>query len=232
MKAVIAEDNPFELRYLKKLLTENDINVVGEAATGDEAYRIISERNPEVVFLDISMPGMDGLQLAKLVDKNIFKVFVTADHFLALEAFEIGSVDYLLKPVTPERIAVTIERIKNLSSRRDIKLSLKLSLTIKGSVVTLDIDDICFIEKLPLVKKVTLHLTEGAYTVSGTLNEFEEKLSRLGFVRSHSSFIVNVNKIDMLIPWGDKSYLIKMKHCKKEVFASRKYAPTIKSMML
>ncbi|WP_066636828.1 LytR/AlgR family response regulator transcription factor [Desulfolucanica intricata] len=231
MRVIIAEDNLVEMSYLKKLLSqEEDINIVGEAYDGHEAMKMISKLKPEVAFLDISMPGISGMELAKKFDDKVFIVFVTAHNEYALDAYEVGSVDYLLKPVDPERVNLTLKRIRKILPRK-IKSSDRISVNVRGSIIAIEIDKIILIEKAPMIKKIIIHTMNNQYTVSGALNKFEDILKKYGFVRSHKSFIININKLEKMIPWGDKSYLAKLHGIKKEVFISRNYAPMIKSLI-
>jgi DNA-binding LytR/AlgR family response regulator len=228
MRVIIAEDNPIEMNFFKEILSNyEDISIVGEVNNGSEASRIISKLKPDVAFLDISMPGINGIELAEKLNGDIFVVFITAHNDFAIRAFEIGSLDYILKPVEPERLNLTLERIRKLYPFR--VGSKKISVNIKGSIIPIDIERIIFIEKLPIIKKVTIQLDNQNYLVSGTLEDFEKRLKNHGFVRSHKSFIINVKKVEKMIPWGDKSYLAKMHGTKKEVLISRHYAPTIKA---
>ena len=227
VRAFIVEDNPVQRKYLKTLLCEQNVRVVGEAATGEDAVRLIARLQPEVVFLDIALPESNGMDVGWKIDTNIHKIFVTGDHHYALKAFELGSLDYLLKPVSPERLEITLKRLRKIIKQTHQKLILNL----KSSTIALDIQQILFIEKVPILKKVTFHTLDGECSISGTLNEYELRLKNQGFARTHNSFIVNVNKIKKLVLSGDKSYIIKLHHTAKEVPLSRKYAPMLKPLL-
>jgi len=230
VRVVIADDNHTELRYIKQLLSqEKDVEIISEVYNGPDAWKAISKYNPDVAFLDITMPGMSGMALAKRIRETVFTVFITAHSEFALDAFEIGSVDYLLKPVSPERLELTLKRIRK---RLATKQSLKISVNIKGEIVSIVVDQIVFIETVPFYKKVSICTTKGKYTVSSKLASFEEKLKHWGFARCHKSFIVNVNRVKRLIPSGDKTYIAVMHGSDREVLVSRKYAPVIKSMLI
>lgn len=231
MRVIIVEDNPIELQCLKEILAlENDVQIIGTATDGIEAKKIINRLKPDVVFLDISLPGVNGMELAKMIPDEVFIVFVTANSHLAIGAFEVGSIDYILKPVEPERLNSTLRRIKKLIPQK-VMCPAKLSINIRGTILTLDINKILFIEKNPTIKKVTIHYQDKEFIISGTLGKLEERLKIHGFVRSHKSFILNINKIEKMIPWGDKSYLAKLYDSKKEVLVSRSYAPIVKDLI-
>ena len=114
MRIVIADDNKLEIQILKRILkNESDISIVGEASDGNNALQLILKFNPDAAFLDISMPGLTGIDVAQeLKKRNVAVVFITAHHDYALDAFELGSVDYILKPITPERVTKTLGRLR------------------------------------------------------------------------------------------------------------------------
>ncbi|MCF8009695.1 MAG: LytTR family DNA-binding domain-containing protein [Clostridiales bacterium] len=230
MRIVIAEDNPAEMDYLKKLLLQHEnVKILGEAADGEKALDMIYRLKPEAAFLDISMPGTSGMALAQKVPEDVLVIFVTAHNQYALEAFDAGSVDYLLKPVTGERLKQSLDRVNRLLNRK--RGSEKIFVKINGTVVGIDTDKIIFLEKVPFRKKLTIYTIDKQYTLSGNLNDFEEKLKDYGFARSHRSFVVNIHKISKLVPWENKTYLAVMEDTQKEVLVSRKYAPVIKNLL-
>jgi len=101
VRVFVAEDNPSEMKHLRQLLAgEADLIIVGEAYDGDKALKLINELKPEVAFLDITMPGISGMELAGIIDQSVQVVFITAHHDYAVKAFELGSVDYILKLLT------------------------------------------------------------------------------------------------------------------------------------
>jgi len=229
VRVVIADDNHAELKYIKQLLSqENDVEIISEAYNGEYALKAINDYNPDVAFLDITMPGMSGVAVAREIDETVFTVFITAHNEFALDAFDIGSVDYLLKPITPERLKLSLKRIRE---RLSSKPNAKISVNVKGEIVSIATDKIIFIETVPLGKKVSICTTNSKYIVAGKLAGFEEQLSHLGFARCHKSFIVNVDRIKRLIPTGDKTYTAVMQGSDQEVLVSRKYAPVVKSML-
>lgn len=231
MRVIIAEDNLTELNYFKRLLEkENNINIIGEAHDGEDALALLLKLKPDVAFLDISMPGLTGMEISESLDGKIFVVFITAHNDFALDAFNAGTFDYLLKPVDPKRLKLTIKRLKRILSLKHASPG-KITVNIKGALVLLDVAKILFLEKAPLLKKIIIHMEDKEYKVSGTLDKFEDKLKHYGFARSHKAFIININKVDRLIPWGDNSYLVKLFGTKKEVIVSRHFAPLVKSLI-
>jgi DNA-binding LytR/AlgR family response regulator len=112
--AVIADDEQLMRANLREMLAAAwpELEIVGEATNGSEAVALVQSEDPDIVFLDISMPGMDGIQAARAVAGRVHIVFVTAYDQYAITAFETGAVDYLLKPAEPQRVAMTCERLK------------------------------------------------------------------------------------------------------------------------
>ncbi|AGL01890.1 LytR/AlgR family response regulator transcription factor [Desulfoscipio gibsoniae] len=226
MRVLIAEDNPIELSYLKKLLSyETGFTVIGEAYDGDTAIKQINILKPDVVFLDIQMPSVSGVEVSKAIDQNIKIVFITAHHDHAVEAFEIGSVDYVLKPIDEERFQLTLKRLRQLCMPKKKDM---LPIKVGSEIIFLDTDEILLIEKQKGLKKVTIYTNNNIYNSNISLNSLEFKLGKSGFVRIHKSFLVNINKIKKILPWGNKTYLVKLEGTSKEVFISRKYAPMVK----
>jgi len=230
MKVIIADDDQAELKYLKSILNkEKDIELVGDAVDGKATLKLISDIKPEVAFLDISMPSLNGIEVAGRLLDDIIYVFITAHDNYALEAFQVGAIDYILKPININRVRKSLDRIRKLLPIQ--QTCNKITFNKGGTISSVEINKIIFIEKAPGVKKLNIFTRDQQdYMVSGKLNEYERKLKAYGFARSHKSFIINVNKIEQLIPWGDKSYLAIMENSKKEVLVSRKYAPLVKSM--
>src|SRR5688572_19078903 len=112
MRALIVDDERLARKELMKLLEEHPmIEVVGEAMNADEAFTMINDLNPDLLFLDIQMPGKTGFQLLEMLDSVPLVVFTTAYDEFALKAFEVNALDYLLKPIQPERLSETISKL-------------------------------------------------------------------------------------------------------------------------
>jgi len=225
----VAEDNLSEMKHLRQLLAgEADLDIVGEAYDGDKALKLINELKPEVAFLDITMPGISGMELAGMIDQSVQVVFITAHHDYAINAFELGSVDYILKPVDRERLGKTLHRIRRSKAGA---LNETLTVSVKNETIILNIRDIIFIEKQQGRKQIIIYTHDNQLFVNLPLNNLESRLARFGFVRTHKSFLVNINKLGRILPWGHKSYLAKLHGTQKEVIISRKYAPAVKALI-
>jgi len=248
VRVFVAEDNLSEMKHLRQLLAgEADLDIVGEAYDGDKALKLINELKPEVAFLDITMPGISGMELAGMIDQSVQVVFITAHHDYAINAFELGSVDYILKPVDQERLSNTLHRIRRSKA---CALNETLTVSVKNEAIILNIRDIIFIEKQQGHKQIIIYTYDnqlfvnlplnnlesrlarfGFVRTNLPLNNLESRLARFGFVRTHKSFLVNINKLERILPWGHKSYLAKLNGTQKEVLISRKYAPTVKALI-
>lgn len=234
-----------ELAYL--LSSINDIMVVGEAENGIQAIRKAIEEKPQLVFLDVNMPGINGIDVAKeltALEPKPLIVFITAYDSYALSAFEVSAFDYLLKPVSEERLKNSLDRIRSMVSSREArvldkldKLSGELGLSRStrivgyqnGMLFPIELDEILF---LTLEEKNTIVVCErGKFQINGTLSELQEKLSDRKFFRSHKSYIVNLDRIDSIEPWFNSTYNIHIKGIDETIPVSRTYAKAFKEAM-
>jgi len=233
LSAVIVDDEQLardELAYLVK--NADDINVVAQGKNGLEAVQLIKEHNPDLVFLDVQMPGLDGFGvIKKLLDRKIPLpkiVFATAYDQYAVKAFEVNAVDYLLKPFDKKRVAQSIQRaraqqqadglpvekidalMRMIESRK--QPSPKLLLKAIGRMFLVDQRDICYAW---IEDGVITVVTGGVNSMEGQSNcrTLEELLASLDanlFWRAHRSYLVNINRIREVVPWFKSSYQLRM----------------------
>ncbi len=218
LRVVIADDEPRARQFLEKLLGEHEnVEVVGAARGGAEALQLIAKQRPDVAFLDIHMPDLSGLEVARHLkgeDAPVI-VFVTAYDQHAIEAFELAALDYVLKPIRRERLAETVQRVtreaqqgarrsgnaaavrealSNESVRDNSPPLLRLPVRHRREVKLLDLADV------PLVfsrDRLVLARSEGKeFLVDYTLQELEGRLPEGQFVRVHRGALVNVNAIE------------------------------------
>lgn len=228
MRIVIVEDNIIEAAYIKSILMkEKDIRIVGEADNGNNALEVIFNKQPDVVFLDMSLPEMSGMEIASRISDNIKIVFITASSDFALSAYRFSPVDYILKPIDKDRVKEALNRIRKMQNGQGNKT---ITINIKGKIIFLDVKKILYIEKAAGYRNLIIHTNSDEYIFPGKLIYYEENLKNNGFVRTHKAFIINVSKLKEMIPYGDKSYIAKFHDSSKEVYISRKYAPVLKSM--
>jgi two-component system LytT family response regulator/two-component system response regulator LytT len=219
-----------ELAYLLKSV--GDVEVVAQGRNGVEAVNLIKEHTPDLVFLDVQMPGLDGFGvIKKLIDRKVAMpqiVFATAFDQYAVKAFEVNAVDYLLKPFDKKRVALAVQKakknlqsdppsnpstldslVKMLEAHLPQAQASKVMLRSGGRMILVDQKDICFASIEDGVITVITANVEGNSNCR-TLEELAEILDASLFWRAHRSFLVNVNRIREVVPWFKSSYHVKM----------------------
>ncbi|MBV8208273.1 MAG: response regulator transcription factor [Acidobacteria bacterium] len=245
LTTVIVDDEQLardELAYLLKSV--DDVELVASGKNGVEALNLIKEHSPDLVFLDVQMPGLDGFGvIKKLMDRKIRVpqvVFATAFDQYAVKAFEVNAVDYLLKPFDKKRVANSVQRARrNLQSdqpgvsgeRIDALVKMlesqqssrnKVVLRSSGRLVLVDQNEICYSWIEDGVITVVLHSGAEGQSNCRTLEELLELLDPKLFWRTHRSYLVNINRIREVVPWFKSSYQLRMDDKKQaEVPVSR-----------
>ena len=223
MTAMVVDDEELARVRLRKMLDEvGGVSVVGEAANGIEAVESIERLDPDLVFLDIQMPGMTGFDVIEALGDVPLIVFVTAFDDYAIRAFEVNSIDYLLKPVEPDRLREAVGRAAELLSEgpvleREIE---KLTTMVRArglerlpvskgkKIVLLDLDEIMWFSSDEGL--VFAHTGPARFVVNRTLSELEERLDDTRFFRIHRSTIVNLNHVREIVPWFSGKYKVVM----------------------
>jgi two-component system, LytTR family, response regulator LytT len=188
--AVIVDDEAparSELRYL--LAAHDDIHVVGEAGTASDADNLVRAGRYDVIFLDVELPGLSGLELAPLARAAV--VFVTAHERYAVEAFAVEAFDYLLKPVDPERLARVLDRLREAAPAEPEAVA-KIPVVAPGGAELLDFDHVYYVQADGDYSRV--HAYDRSYLSTASLGELAVKLGA-GFVRIHRSYLVNLSKV-------------------------------------
>jgi two-component system, LytTR family, response regulator len=202
MNCLVVDDNPIARTTLRQLISGiKDLTIVGECADAMEAYNLLQERPVEIIFLDIEMPGMSGLELTRtLGNKRPVIIFTTSKKDYALEAFDLNVVDYLLKPITPARFIQAIDKAREVlqSQSEEVKMKEDEFIFIRDSNVVkrLKLDDILYAEAMG--DYVKLHTPQRFFAVHITLKVMEQRLPADKFLRVHRSYMVAVNKIDTI----------------------------------
>jgi len=241
IKTVIIDDERLARQELKSLLNEfSDIEIIGEYANADEAIVGLKDLNPELIFLDIQMPGKDGFQFLESLEKVPNVVFVTAYDEYALKAFEVSAMDYLLKPVEESRLKEAIEKV-----REEISMEKELEKTSVDERGILEDTDQVFIkdgEKCWFVtlKDVRLFESEGNYVrvyfntykplILKSLNNLDKRLSDKAFFRANRKHIINLKWIDTVESWFNGGLLVNLKDG-KAIEISRRQAVKLKERM-
>lgn len=235
MKAIIVDDERLARQELKSLLAEHkDIEVIAECANAAEAKEKIAQLKPDVVFLDIQMPGKNGLELAQELSPVPELVFVTAYDEFALRAFEVNALDYLLKPVQPDRLAETVKKL--FSKEEEVPQEFRTVLTDEDQVFLKD-GERCWFVKL---SNVRLFESEGNYVrvffegnkplILRSLNNLEQRLSPNSFFRASRKHIVNLRWIENIEPWFNGGLMVKLKGG-EQIEISRRQSVKLKDMM-
>jgi DNA-binding LytR/AlgR family response regulator len=257
IKAILADDEQNLTDYLKQRLNKfwPELEIVAIAANGAEALRLIDDHAPDIAFLDIKMPGLTGLEVAGRIDAKTHVVFVTAYDQYAVDAFDRQAVDYLLKPVTDDRLQRAITRLKDKIQKKeapqDVAAILKSIASvanilpqvknthlrwIRASVGELTkqiaVDDVQYFQAQD--KYVSVYLKEGGRDVEALirtpLSELIEQLDGDQFWQIHRSVVVNVNRIAGTTRDVMGHTIVKIKDSKAELQVSRAYTHLFKQM--
>ncbi|PKM76959.1 MAG: DNA-binding response regulator [Firmicutes bacterium HGW-Firmicutes-15] len=207
LRVLIADDNPDFCRYLKGIIEAvPDFTVVAMASNGKEAIILSQAYQPQVVFLDIEMPEINGVEAARELAKtqpDICFVFCTAYPDYALQAFELYSFDYILKPINEMRVKKTLERLmakingEQLSGNHS---ALGILFDTDNRQVYINSNEIMYIENSK--PKVIIKTEKQIYLARGTLHSLEIRLNPYGFFRCHRGYLVNLTKVEALVPFG------------------------------
>ncbi len=214
LRAVVVDDEPLARDELSFLLGELEVEVVGEASNAKAALKVVGDTSPHVAFVDLRMPGPDGIALAEAVRERhpeVKVVVVSAHDDGALRAYEAEVLDYLLKPVRLERLKATLERV-----RASVKPGVgeerldRLAVRRKGGYVVVDIDDVVYFHvRDELVWAVT---EADCYALDLTLTAVARRVPEGEFFRSHRSSLVRLSRIKSLEPSGTGTYEIILDH--------------------
>lgn len=242
MRVVIADDEPPARRKLARFLRESDgVEIVGEASTGAEALALIASARPDLVFLDVQMPDLDGVRVAEALsaqDDPPRIVFVTAFDGHAVRAFELDALDYLLKPYDRERFERALVRARGALAAQGSGTTAQVAELIarlRGDdgyarrLLIPDGDRSFYVPVREVVRlesdgnDVVLHARGGAYAIRATLESMEARLDPALFARVHRSHLVNIDEIAEIRPWfhGDQKLVLRDG---TELAWSRRYA--------
>ena len=241
-RTIIIDDERLAREELKSLLKDyHEIEIIDEAKNGEEGIQKIKEHKPDLIFLDINMPGLNGFEMIKHLEEIPRVIFVTAYDEYALKAFEVSALDYILKPVDPERLKEGIQKLT--SSEDDFVSSQQLVITRKDRV--LNTSDKVFIkdgEKCWFIElsKVRMLESDGNYVkvyfdnfrplILRSLNSFEERLDSEFFFRANRKYIINLKWVSSIENWFNGGLQVELREGEK-VEISRRQAIRFKEMM-
>ncbi|MCV9887932.1 LytR/AlgR family response regulator transcription factor [Metabacillus halosaccharovorans] len=234
IKTLIVDDELYSRHELKHLLQEfPSINIVGEAESGEAAVMKSLQLQPDVVFLDVEMPKMNGMAAAKALmelKKVPLIVFATAYPQFAAEAFRYDAIDYLLKPYDEDQLQETIQRIEKKLVNNDEgetgKRSGKLPVEAEGEIFYLEPADILYIYR---DEKVTKLITKtGEFETKTPLKDLESRLVAFDFFRIHKSYLVNLSYVSKLTPWFNGAYQLQIEGRDEMLAVSRNYVKSLR----
>lgn len=233
LRAVLVDDEPLARTRLARLLgATGRVELVGQAADAAEALAVLGRVAADVVFLDIHMPGMSGLELAARLPRGLCVVFTTAYDQHALEAFEASAVDYLLKPVVPARLDRALDRVERL---RAAPAPGEVAAALERLAASLRAAPAAFLQRVPFrsrdgvqfidVARITHFIArdrlthavtaEAAHVVDYGLADLEAKLDPARFLRIHRATLLNLDHLDEIQPWPGGRLLVRLKDSKR-----------------
>jgi two-component system LytT family response regulator len=247
-RVLVVDDEAPARRLACSLLSRmDDVEVIGDAASGQTAVESIRRLRPDIVLLDVQMPGLDGFEVIGTIGAAHMPVvvFVTAYERYAIKAFDVHAVDYLVKPFDDERFRAAIERaVTRVRGARPSELSARLealleqlargrspdpiALKVDGRHLLISAGDIECIEVSD--KLVLVHSAEQVYQVRETLNGIERRLHGPPFVRIHRSVIVNIGRVKEIQPWFQGDYVLIL-HNGKRLISGRGYRDVVRRLL-
>ncbi|NRA12444.1 MAG: response regulator transcription factor [Crocinitomicaceae bacterium] len=242
-KTVIIDDERLAREELKSILSEYpEVEIIAEAQNGDEGIEIIQRLKPDLVFLDVNMPGMTGFEMLKKLEEIPHVIFVTAYDEYALKAFEVKALDYILKPIDPDRLGESMDKLKRkddleFESTASSKLARKeRPLTIKDKVFIKD-GEKCYFVQLSDIRMlesdgnyVKVYFDKNRPLILRSLNSFEERLDPEYFFRANRKFIINLEWVENIENWFNGGLQVELKGGDK-VDISRRQAIRFKEML-
>ncbi len=238
---ILADDEVLARDKLRMLVGRDPMfKIVGECSTGRDAIQAVYAHRPEVAFLDVQMPDLDGLTALQSIDSDArpLVVLTTAFSHYAVQAFEAEVLDYLLKPFDEERLNRCLRRIKSRLLHRDADESQhkrsspetldRFLVKADGRILFFEAEEIDWIEAAS--NYVEIHTGQQSFLVRHTMNELEKRLSATHFLRIHRSYIVNVGKIRGVQPCNSGEYMVRLQSG-KELPSSRGYRENLDSIL-
>jgi len=231
MKAVIIDDEPLARMIVKEYLGFHpQIQIAEECNDGFEGLKAIMQHQPDIIFLDIQMPKINGFEMLELIDQPPAVIFTTAFDEYALKAFDAHAVDYLLKPFSKERFDKAVERFLNQSALHQQKLntqnllqsepaqSERIVVKTAGKIKIIPVHEILYMEAAD--DYVKIFTREGSFLKNKTMSFFENTLPAQQFVRTHRSYIINVSEITRIDPYEKENHIAILK-CNANVPVSK-----------
>ena len=240
IRVLIVDDEPLARRRIKSLLAHDfNVDVIGECSDGHKAVSSISELTPDLVFLDVQMPAMDGFEVIRTIgpERMPTVIFVTAYDQYALKAFEVNAIDYLLKPFDRKRFQKTLERAKAMirglqkgdvnhqllsllgDLRREQETPDRFIIKSEGRVVFIRVEEIDWMRTVG--NYVRLQVGRDSHLMRETMSGMEAKLDPDRFMRIHRSIIVNLDRVKEVQPWAKGEYVVIMRDGTRLIMSRR-----------
>ncbi len=244
LRVLIADDDMGMRTIMRKIVDRvEDFLLVAEAADGQTALELVEKLKPDVVFLDVEMPVMTGVECARAIqdmDPGIIIIFATAHDTYMSDAFEVYAFDYLIKPFKVERVIQTLERARErLLSRTSRSLAApaakparpggKLMLRHRDGVTFLNLQDILLVQR---EERATVLYTvdDERYVTNDTLSEMEERLPQDVFFRCHKSYIINLDHIKDITPYGRWTYVVRLEGTQRDALITHEKYEELEQM--
>jgi two-component system LytT family response regulator len=236
MRALIIDDERLARKELAKLLEEHpSIEIVGEAMNADEAEQMINELNPDLLFLDIQMPGRTGFQLLESLESVPLVVFTTAYDEFALKGFEVNALDYLLKPIQAERLSEAVHKIMEKERAKSGRAAGR-KLGLEDQVFVKD-GERCWFVNLANIRffesdgnYIKVYFDANRPMIHKSLNALDDRLDERAFFRASRKHIINLSWVEAIEPWFNGGLMVKLRGGDK-VEVSRRQAAKFKDMM-
>ena len=237
IKVLIADDERYSRDELKHLLKAfPSLQVIGEAESGEAVIMKAVHLQPHAVFLDVEMPKMNGMEVAKslMALKRVpLIIFATAYPQFAAEAFRYEATDYLLKPYDEEMVRQTVQRIEKqllpANRHETIKTTGKLAIEEDGEIIYVEPKDIIYLFRDDKVSRIIAK--SGSYETKISLKELESRLNPFSFFRIHKGYLVNLEYVTRLTPWFNGAYQVEMENRKEMLSVSRNYVKALRARL-
>lgn len=249
---LIGDDEAGMRIILRKAIEKTKgFEIIGEGEDGLTVLSLADSLRPDIIFMDVEMPGINGIECAKrIIDINprTIIIFATGHEEYMLEAFQLYAFDYLIKPFKMERVYQTLDRIieLSLSSQKDEKQKpksaptrrvvhsekgmTKLLIKNKEGISFIDINEIVIVQRED--RSTVIYTIDSSYITSEGLSEIEERLDKNQFFRTHKSYIINLSMINKIYPYGRWTYIIKLKNTDKDALLTHDKYEELKNIFL
>lgn len=225
LKAVIIEDEELARELIKNYLKDTpSVEIIRECENGFDGIKAIAELKPDLIFLDIQMPKLNGFEMLELVDDPPETIFITAHNEFAIKAFERNAVDYLLKPYSRDRLLMALDkavdrisnkvpataRMKNLIQEPITEMLERVVVKSGTKIKVIPVEKILYLEAQD--DYVMIYTAEGKHLKQATMKYFEDNLDPAVFIRVHRSYIVHVDQVTQLEPYSRDNFILKLKN--------------------